>query len=979
MLRQKLITLLFLVSLLCSLLPPSSLFAAQLPEQVDDELVELDSFTPLSINERGGQVEFAWQLPLPTINAATLSTVDTFFHSFPHQPYDGHLLPLQTQAILVDTEHEPQLSNLESIPWQGPLRATTTPHTHLPSEETEQPLIPALASPPMEMPTSPLFILREGRLRGQRIAVVAISPIYATSAGLQLATSFQASLPGQLLTAELLHTLMTTPETHGSITGPAPSNPAAATAAVKVVVSESGLQLLRGADLLTAGLKQGAALAKLRLLNPRGAESALEIQDADGLLDANTLVRFYAPAAPYTAQVGNRWNLEEIYWLTLEPVNGLQMQRRSVVAGTAQVRNTAFATGVWERNRFYESTMSGVDGDHWFSSVLSALPNAQPNELATFPITLESHLPLTLTAGTQLTITGSARTFGTHTLKLATDQTATELPWEINSLYENWQVTAHLPQPAAQFNLSIMPSSAGRLVEIYLDKILWRMPVQLAFAGQGATFWGADGQWRYTLQDLPSAGALYDITDPLQPQRLTIPWATRLTFEDGPSARHYLVANQQQLATPTLLPHTPVDFTRPTGADAIYLAPAAFFATLAPLIEHRRQQGYRVALIDLQQVYDAWSFGQVSPDAIRNFLRFAVANWSPAPKAVTLVGDSTTDPLNYSGSDNPNILPAYFAYVDPWLGEIPCEACFAQLDGDSPFDQTADAGMLADIWLGRLSVQNPQQLQAVVDKILAYETAPQRWESAYFSLYIADNYIQPDGAVDPAGNFAYYQDLVISGNPALGIPPMQSPVLPARRLYYDPDPNGTPATWREPDAVRARQRVIRQMQQQPSLVVFNGHANHFQLASTIRSLPEPFLFGTNDVSLLENQSWLPIVLQMTCLTSQFTYVSTSGTTIDERLQREPNRGAVAVWGSAGLSVAHGHQSLLRGFHQQLWSRPPGKAQLGELTTAGYLELFTAESCCQETRLAFVLFGDPLTPARIWEANLQGLFLPIVLK
>lgn len=977
MFSQKFIISFILISLLFSLLPPPPLFAARITKQANDELVSTGPLAPLHIAERGGQVEFTWQLPLPSVDAASIQAVDALLQGFPHHPHEGYLLPLHTQAILVDGNSEPHLSALQSMHWPGPLRSATAKSEPPPIDDAGQPLIPALTPAASEIPTTPFFILRQGRLRGQQLIVVAISPIYATAAGLQLATSFQASIPGQLMSPELFRSLMTTQEMHNLIAGPAPSNPAAASSAVKVVVRESGLQLIRGADLLTAGLESGAPLAKFRLLNAQGAESALEIQDTDGLLDASTVVHFYAPPGPYSTRVGDRWNQQEVYWLSIEPVDGLRMQRRAVGAGSAQVRHTALGRGVWEHNRFYESTMPGVDGDHWFAGVLSALPNAAPTEIATFPVTLESHLPIAIEAGTQLTITGSARTIGPHSLKLANGQPVAELQWNINTFYESWQITTNLPKPETEFDLSMIPSTAGRLVEIYIDKILWQMPVKLEFGGQGATFWGVAGQWRYALQDLPTPGALYDISDPLQPQRLTLPWATQLEFEDGPAARHYLVANRQQPASPTLIPHTGIDFTRPSGADAIYLAPQAFFATLAPLIEHRRQQGYQVALIDLQQVYDAWSFGQVSPEAVRTMLRFAVANWSPAPIAVTLVGDSTTDPLNYTGVDNPNILPAYFAYTDPWLGEIPCEACLAQLDGDSPFDPAADASMLADIWLGRFSVQNTEQLQAVVDKILTYEAAPKRWESAYFSLYIADNYIQPDGAVDPAGNFAYNQDLVVEGDPALGIPPIQSPILSSKRLYYDPDPNGVTAAWREPDAVRARQRVIHLLQQLPSLVVFNGHANHFQLASTVRSLPEPFLFGTNDIFLLENQQWLPIVLQMTCMTGQFTYVSTSGTTIDERLQREANRGAVAVWGSAGLSVGHGHQSLLRGFHRQLWSQAAGSAPLGELTTAGYLELFTAESCCQETRLAFVLLGDPLTRARIWESGQHGLFLPLL--
>ncbi|MEZ4664283.1 MAG: hypothetical protein R2911_42675 [Caldilineaceae bacterium] len=50
--------------------------------------------------------------------------------------------------------------------------------------------------------------------------------------------------------------------------------------------------------------------------------------------------------------------------------------------------------------------------------------------------------------------------------------------------------------------------------------------------------------------------------------------------------------------------------------------------------------------------------------------------------------------------------------------------------------------------------------------------------------------------------------------------------------------------------------------------------------------------------------------------------------MDERLQRYHDGAAVAVWGAAGLGVAYGHDALLQGFHERLWSAPVFR--LGEL-------------------------------------------------
>jgi hypothetical protein len=91
---------------------------------------------------------------------------------------------------------------------------------------------------------------------------------------------------------------------------------------------------------------------------------------------------------------------------------------------------------------------------------------------------------------------------------------------------------------------------------------------------------------------------------------------------------------------------------------------------------------------------------------------------------------------------------------------------------------------------------------------------------------------------------------------------------------------------------------------------------------------------------------------MTCLTWAFQQPAYSGTTIDERLVLHPGGGAIATWGPTGLGIAHGHDALQRGFYRALWSRPPATATLGDLTLAGYRELFLRGSCCQDTLRTF---------------------------
>ncbi|NJN81630.1 MAG: hypothetical protein HC802_04630 [Caldilineaceae bacterium] len=212
------------------------------------------------------------------------------------------------------------------------------------------------------------------------------------------------------------------------------------------------------------------------------------------------------------------------------------------------------------------------------------------------------------------------------------------------------------------------------------------------------------------------------------------------------------------------------------------------------------------------------------------------------------------------------------------------------------------------------------------------------------------------------------------GNPASGSR------ISAQRVYYDPCPQVTdPAgiePWREPGATAARINVLDQMNQGQALVTYNGHANPWQMAVTDIKFARPYLFNLIDVPDLDNAEKLFIQMSMTCYTSQFTRPGEfSHTTLDEALLLHPDGGAVGVWGPAGLSVAHGHDSLQTGFHKALRNKTPLTARLGELVSAGYFELVTNGSCCLDVAHTFLFSGDPLTVAGI--QPLEKIYLPLV--
>ena len=65
---------------------------------------------------------------------------------------------------------------------------------------------------------------------------------------------------------------------------------------------------------------------------------------------------------------------------------------------------------------------------------------------------------------------------------------------------------------------------------------------------------------------------------------------------------------------------------------------------VSSLVALRQSQGLRTAVVDVEDIFDEFGYGLVTPQAIKDFITYAYENWqSPAPQYVLLVGDTTYD------------------------------------------------------------------------------------------------------------------------------------------------------------------------------------------------------------------------------------------------------------------------------------------------------------------------------------------------
>ncbi len=142
------------------------------------------------------------------------------------------------------------------------------------------------------------------------------------------------------------------------------------------------------------------------------------------------------------------------------------------------------------------------------------------------------------------------------------------------------------------------------------------------------------------------------------------------------------------------------------------------------LAEHRRTfSGLEVALINVEQLYNEFSSGAKDPTAIRDFAKMLLERNPAEFQYLLLFGDGSFDPKNNTeGTENTDFIPVFeTAESFSPITAYPSDDFFGLLsDGES-----GNLVGALDLAVGRITARNSADAQAVVDKIIAYDSKPE--------------------------------------------------------------------------------------------------------------------------------------------------------------------------------------------------------------------------------------------------------------
>jgi hypothetical protein len=671
----------------------------------------------------------------------------------------------------------------------------------------------------------------------------------------------------------------------------------AAMPGLKLSVRENGWYRATQVALVAAGLNASADLRYLQLYAD-GIEIPIVINSSkpSGALKAGDSIEFYGVALD-TPSADSRE-----YWLVSGSTLGKRIKAQTLKNISSGTLLPSFEYTVERKERLlYFSGLLNGDRENFFGSVINSAP-------VTLTLSLQH---LNSAAASRMEIALQGVTLQDHVVKVSINGT------EVGVLNFTGQ----------QNKLLQLPIAAGVLREgdnaVTLESTNGDMDISLADylrLNYAHTYQADNDYLQFTVNGRAQVRGfsvanvvLLDITDPnsvsfYNPKTEKTADGYRFTLQTSETRTFLALTDQKVRQLTALTRNQPSNWsTNLQGADFVVITHRDFRSSVEPLAQLHRNEGMSVAVVDVEDIFDEFSYGAHDSRAIRDFLGWTKTHWPRVPRFVLLVGDGSFDPRNYLGHNGAtDLVPAHL--IDTALLETVSDDWFVDFDNDG----------IGEMALGRLPVRTAIEADTMISKIVNYSPG----NTVQAAVMVADR-------MDAKTNF----DFEAASNNLGSLLPA---TIGVQKIY-----RGDSA------ASDVHDQIVNGINQGPLLVNFIGHG------SVEVWTGDPIL-STSDAAAFNNGARLPVFLMMTCLNGS--YQNPARESLAESLLRADAGGAVAVWASSGMTEPTPQFAMSTVLYHQLFGSQ--SITLGEAilrAKAGNADI--------DVRRTWILFGDPATRVR----------------
>lgn len=660
---------------------------------------------------------------------------------------------------------------------------------------------------------------------------------------------------------------------------------------IKLSVRDAGWYRVTQSELTAKGLDASRVDPRSIRLYGDGIELPIRVVgEEDGRFDASDAIEFFGTGVD-TATTDTR-----VYWLTV----GSGLGKRVKVSNAGGVQGTArsFQSTVELKDRFiYFAKLANGDRENFFGDVVVgsidqnlSLPHVDTTagsavvEVALQGVTEGAHSVTAslngqvvgkldfngLAAGSaRLTVPGNLLLEGNNTVTLSAGGSDYDV-----SLVDYVRITYSHTAVADQSELFLSASGSGGSIKV---SGFANSQVRVVDVANGA----AQAEYIGTVTNDASG------------------YSVSLQVPSRATRQLYAFTPERVLSPASIELNRPSSWSSATNAaNVVIITHPDLAGAAAELRQLRESQGYRVAVVDVTDLYDEFSFGYHSPYAIRTFTARARSAWRTAPQYIVLMGDASYDPRDYFGLGNADLVPTKL--VDTSDIESASDDWLADGNNDD----------IADVAIGRLPARTASDASAMVAKIAGYELNGQPNPTAVFVTDVPDT-----------GDF-----VASAAELSQQLPGTYAIQQIDRGVLGDVD---------------SRTQTFAALSAGPGIVSYTGHGSIALWRGNV-------LVG-DDAEGLTNTGKLSLYTVSTCLNGYF--MDPLGESLGESLLKSPG-GAIAVWSTSGMTLLSGQQAMNIEFMKQLFN--------GQNLSIGQAAIRAKQVAGTDVRRSWVFIGDPVT-------------------
>ncbi|CAM2935254.1 type IX secretion system sortase PorU [Flavobacterium frigoris] len=623
-------------------------------------------------------------------------------------------------------------------------------------------------------------------------------------------------------------------------------------------------------------------------------ENAIQIiGENDGNFDNEDYILFYAEGLDtYNIEsqtYNNLYDTKSFYYINTSGVDGKRITELSEPKGSSTLNLNTF-----DDHQFHEKDLKNIAnlGRQWFGESFNISQDQEfefnfPNIDITTPVKIKATAASAAYTLTSFQITSNGQTIGSISFPAINTNSDTE--FNVGSLPGNTSFNgSETVKIKLSYNNNGVPGSKG-----FLDKI--ELIAKRKLQGYGKQFnfqYDASianfGIVNYILSSAEKISQVWDITDLYNVSKFENTNQPTFSFKANlGELRKYVAIDASDYYTPLKDSKPKVANQNIKGSifknkqaqfediDYVIITPNSLYIQAEKLANfHRIYSKLNVKVITTESIYPEFSSGKQDIAAIRNCIKYIYENASTTEKRikyVNLFGDASYDYKNRI-ANNTNIIPIYHALNSQTTGE----ASFASDDFYGLMDST-EGNIISffggiDIAVGRMIVNNPQQAEEMVNKVIEYHDIKSfgSWRNNF--VMISD-----DSDITSDSNLQSRQ------NKLADIITTQKPFFNINKILLDSYVQEASAGgFRYP---KARTDLFNAFEKGALVFNYLGHGGEDGLSSER-------IWEKSDGQNLNNQYKYPLFITITCEFSRFD--NPSRPTAGEYTYWNPKGGAIAM-------------------------------------------------------------------------------------